>query len=363
MATASDDYAHCIAMCEARLRLAGATCTYINEDSTSRYFNLSDGRRVRVSTHQAAAVSLEDRWAAEIRVDAPRWREELDALAGVPETTVIDMPSSVYFADHGAVSQSMLKVFADRRRLYEGFYVTHTLPEPPDSDPMRKGTATHTALLEPHRFERLIVKFPPSMLASNGAVSTKEAKAFRAEHEAVGQVVLKEADAANVRAMADSVLRVCGKWLNLPAVKEKALYWTDSLTGVRLKMRLDWLINRGTAIVFDLKTTGDASPAEFRKRIEGNGYWMQAAHYIEGVKAAMGVEQVEFYFIAVEDKPPHACALYSLESSALAAANVARRRVLNELHTCLATGDFSEPWEAEVTRLPLREFCFNTNQL
>lgn len=273
------------------------------------------------------------------------------------------VPDAGYFADHSAISQSMLKVFANRRRLYEAYYVNHSLPEPPNTDPMRKGTAVHAALLEPAKFDDMLVTFPPSMLDSRGAVSTKEAKAFRAENEAAGKVVLKESDAAKVRAMAESVRRVCGRWLDLPAIKERAIYWDDALTGLRLKMRLDWLIRRGnTAIVFDLKTTADASPAAFRKRIEQNGYWMQDAHYREGIKQETGAEAVEFYFIAVEDDAPHACALYSLDRGARASATLRRRSLLNELAACLQTGDFAEDWESEITQLPLRDFCF-TNEL
>lgn len=271
------------------------------------------------------------------------------------------IPDAAYFADHSAVSQSMLKVFARRRRLFEAYYVKHLLPEPPNTDPMRKGTAVHAALLEPEKFNDLLVTFPASMLDSRGAVSTKEAKAFRAEQEAAGRVVLKEADAAKVRAMAEAVRRVCGRWLDLPAIKERAIYWDDSLTGMRLKMRLDWLIRRGNAaIVFDLKTTADASPAAFRKRIEQNGYWLQDAHYREGIKEETGAEAVEFYFIAVEDDEPHACALYSLDRGSRGNAAIRRRGLLNELRACLQTGDFAESWESEITELPLREFCFSS---
>lgn len=344
--------------CEARLRLAGATCATIS-DGGSRYYDYGRDLKIRVSDHPSGDGGF---WHQEIRVDQSDWQRQLDALLGPVRMGAVDMPSAVYFGDHSAVSQSMLKTFADRRRLYEGYYVTGEIPQPEDTDPMRKGTAAHTALLEPHRFERLVLTFPPELLGKKGAVSTDAAKAFRDEHEAAGRIVLKEKDYAAIKAMADSVRRVCGKWLDLPAMKERALYWSDELTGMAMKMRLDWLLNRGTAIVFDLKTTGDSGPREFRKRIEGNGYWLQTAHYIEGVKVAMGVESVEFYFIAVEDKPPYACALYSLDGAALAAAAITRRRLLNELHTCLQTGDFSEPWETEVTRLPLRDFCF-TNQL
>ena len=276
---------------------------------------------------------------------------------------IFSLPAAEYFADHGAVSQSMLKTFMDRRRLYEAYFVTGVAQPPEPTDPMRKGTATHTAILEPDRFEALVKTYPRDILASNGAVSTKEAKAFRDEHQAAGRVVLKESEAAQVRAMAESVRKVLGKWLDYPGRKEQAVYWTDSITSLPCKLRLDWLIERQTAILFDLKTSADASPPKFRNRCEDGGYWLQASHYVDGIKAALGVEAVEFYFVVVETDYPHACALYSIDHASLSAANVARRRLLNDLASCLATGDFAEPWEAQVTPLPLRDRCFNANQL
>lgn len=363
------DYTPRYASCDAALRIAGATCTFIS-GSGSRYFNLTDGRRVRVSEHNATPLSgplkEEYRWAAEIRVDSPRWREQLLALTGKPEAGAVDLPSSVYFADYSAVSQSMLKKFADRRRLYEGHYVTGTIPEEPDSDPMRKGTATHTALLEPQRFESIVLTYPAELLAkkngkvsADGAVSTDAAKEFRDKHEAAGHVVLKEKDAVAVRAMADSVRRVCSEWFDLPSMKERAVYWTDQETGLRLKLRLDWLIQHGSrGTVFDIKTTGNSSPWEFRKRVEQQKYWMQTAHYIEGVKAAFGLSEVEFYFVVVETEPPYTPAVYPLDHPSLCSAFVARRRYLNQLAACLESGDFSEPWEQRLLPLPLRDFCF-----
>ena len=251
----------------------------------------------------------------------------------------------------------------DRRRLYEAYFVTREAEQPEPTDPMRKGTACHTAILEPERFASLVIEYPRELLAKNGAVSTTEAKAFRDEHQAAGRIVLKSAEAAQVRAMADSVRRVCGKWLAYPSDKEQAVYWTDTVTGLPCKLRLDWLIRRQTALLFDLKTSADASPPKFRNRCEDGGYWLQASHYTDGIKHALGIEAVEFYFVVVETDYPFTCALYSLDHASLAAANVTRRRLLNDLAGCLASGDFSEPWESDVTVLPLRDRCFTSNQL
>lgn len=246
----------------------------------------------------------------------------------------------------------MLKTFAWRRRLFEAYYVTKTLAEPPSTDPARKGTATHSALLEPERFADLVVTFPADVLASNGAASTKEAKAFRAEHEAKGRVVLKEADAEKVRRMAESVRRVCGDWLELPGVKERPLYWECERTGLRLKMRLDWLVTTGHLAIFDLKTTTDASPNEFRRRCEQQLYALQAAHYIDGVEQHYG-KTPAFYFIAVENEEPFSCAIHEIDAQSLADARGLRYRLLSQLVRCIDSGDWSEPWESRINTLSL----------
>lgn len=278
-----------------------------------------------------------------------------------PRLGCFPMAADEYFADHSAWSQSMLKVFTDRRRLAEAYYVLKSEVEPEPTDPMRKGTATHTAILEPERFDELVITYPRELLAKNGAVSTNEAKDFRDQHVAAGRIVLKAAEVATVRAMALSVRRVCGHWLSLPCRKEHSVYWQDSLTGLRCKCRLDWLIERKKSIVFDLKTTNDASPVKFRSRVEDGKYWLQAAQYIDGVKTATGAESVEFYLIAVESEFPFACAIYSLDHASLVAAGSARRQALKDLAGCLASGDFSEPWEQAVTPLPLRSRCFSSD--
>lgn len=353
MILTAPDYSPRFNACEARLRIAGATCASIS-DGGSRYFNYGRDLKIRVADHPSGEAGF---WHQEIRVDQSDWQQQLNALLGPVRMGVVDMPSAVYFGDHSAVSQSMLKVFAGRRRLYEAYYVTGSLPEPADNDPMRKGTATHTALLEPHRFERIVVTFPPDMLASNGAVSTKEAKAFRAEHEAAGHVVLKEADAAKVRAMADSVRSVCGDWLSLPGDKEKALYWQDEGTDLLLKMRLDWLVSSKSLVVFDLKTTADASPREFRKRCEQNLYALQAVHYIDGVEQAYG-KTPAFYFIAVESEPPFACAIHELDEESLGAARAFRNRLLFDLEKCIAERNYADPWERRITTLSLNPYRY-----
>lgn len=349
-----------IAHCDSTLRRSGATCTYVSE-SRSRYFDLPGRGRVRVSDHMANGGGPDERWAVELLVDHPDWLAMLAQLTAGAARVANDVPASIYFDDYEAWSQSMLKTFLDRRRLAEAYYILGIAQEPPDNSPIRKGTATHTALLEPHRFERLVVKYPPGILAKNGAVSTNEAKAFRDEHEKAGRVVLKDAEYAAVRAMAESVKRTLAEWLDAPSCKEEVVYWADESTGLPCKSRLDWRIETDeTNVVLDLKSTGEASPSAFRQRVKSNRYWLQDSQYRDAATSING-KPTDFYFVVVEDSFPYACAIHRLDIDAAGAARSTRANALQAVAKCRETGDWSEPWESSVNPLSLQPWDFNPN--
>lgn len=267
------------------------------------------------------------------------------------------MPAASYFADYSAISQSALKDFADRRRKYEAYYVTRTQDRPEPTDAMRKGTALHTALLEPDHFDELVVVYPASVLDKKGNCTTNASDDFYNKHTALGQCVLKQSQYDGVRLMAESIKRVLGQWLDLDGSKEKSIYWTDELTGLPLKMRLDWLVHSKQPVVFDFKSTTDASPNEFRHACERLGYGIQQAQYVDGVEQAIGCTPL-FYFVAVENKFPYACSINEIDSSSVEQARMYRNRLLGELKDCIVSQDWSEPWEGKINSLTLRQWCF-----
>lgn len=265
-----------------------------------------------------------------------------------------------YFTDYSSVGQSMLKVFGERRRLYEAYFVNRNTPQPIPSDPMRKGTALHTALLEPERFDEIVCGWPDGLLSSDGGIRSNDAKAYRDRCQAEGRILLKAAELEVVRAMAESVRRTCGDYLDMPCQKEHAIYWADEATGLRLKMRADLLILSDPPIIFDLKSCRDASPQGFRVNCESNGYAFQQAQYVDGGEQAMG-ETPRFYFIAVENVYPHACAIHEIAEESVAIARQRRHAMLADLKHCLDTRDFAEPWESRINTLTLRPWAFDTN--
>jgi hypothetical protein len=93
---------------------------------------------------------------------------------------------------------------------------------------------------------------------------------------------------------------------------EQALTWTDP-TGVPMRARVDWLPDKRPGrrfIAVDVKTTGgSAHPKEFAKAAANFLYCMQAAHYLEGIKACGLDDDPAFVLIVVETAAPHLVSL------------------------------------------------------
>jgi hypothetical protein len=144
--------------------------------------------------------------------------------------------------------------------------------------------------------------YPPELLASNGAVSTTEAKLWAEDMRAEGITPLKAADLDAAGRMADAVLTA------LRSIKVKIDPTRAELTaladvdGVRCRAMLDYL--RGDDLMIDIKTTMNASPAAVVRAVEEYGYDHQAAHYLDTLEAVEGGRR-RFLFAFVEKEQPH----------------------------------------------------------
>ena len=169
------------------------------------------------------------------------------------------------------------------------------------------GTAVHTKVLGTGADT---VTCPPELLASNGAMSTKAAKEWKAEQESAGLIVVSEPDLAKINAMVESVMAhgLARSWLELPGQAEASMFATDPETGLRLRCRFDRLPDDERASI-DLKTTLDASPGGFMRRAHDLGYHVSRAHYLH-TAALAGHARKEMVLIAVENKAPYLVGVY-----------------------------------------------------
>jgi hypothetical protein len=196
---------------------------------------------------------------------------------------------------------------------------------------------------------------------------TKAARIARAEAWIAGKTPLLAAQWAAVQAMGVAVRRqLAAHEAPIPLTggrPEQTLVWQED--GVWLRARLDWLRDdrRG---VDDLKSTGgSAHPVVWtRSALFANGYDLQAALYIRGVKAVFRVEP-EFRFVVVETEPPHAVSVIGLGPEAMALAQRKVTRAIALWRECLARDVWPgyptrtcwadlPPWEA--TRWLEREY-------
>lgn len=204
--------------------------------------------------------------------------------------------------------------------------------EPQEPTPaMLLGTAIHSAVLEPHSFANDYVVFPKIDRR------TKEGKAYYDElvAQASGRTIISADDYATCVSIQDNVRRhPAAQVLLNDGEPELSVYWRDEQTGVLCKCRPDWMNYKANTII-DVKSTDDASPAGFQKSIVKWGYHVQAAWYLDGVKAATGHAPKAFIFAAFEKTRPFATAFYYADDDMIELGRQLYRERLDVFAACL----------------------------
>jgi exodeoxyribonuclease VIII len=235
---------------------------------------------------------------------------------------------------HPAVSKSRLDSIA-RSPLH--YWAKHMDPNrwPAEATPaMVIGSAVHTSVLEPDEWDATYAVTPAGI--------NRRTNAGKAEWDvfttaAGSRTVISREDADLVGKISEGVFNhpAAGGLLGLPGKAETSLFWKDAETGLECKCRPDYLLDDGSTIV-DLKTTESASPADFMQSIVKFRYHVQAAWYLHGVEQATGKRPEQFVFVAVEKRPPFACAVYVAAPEMVQIGWDTARANLNLLAECMA---------------------------
>jgi hypothetical protein len=201
-----------------------------------------------------------------------------------------------------------------------------------ETEALLMGLALHAAVFEPAKFETgfaVIPKFDRR---------TKDGKAAHEEamRAAAGKTAINEELMGFVQAMASSISnsRAASRFIAAPGQCELSVLWKDSSTGLNCKARFDKLATLSKPVIVELKSTKDASPSSFAKDIANFGYAAQAAFYSDAHKIIHGTE-ASHVFIAVENQPPHAVAVYMLEDASIQTGRVEYRRWLDLYADCV----------------------------
>ena len=219
----------------------------------------------------------------------------------VTEPGLYDIPELIYHAD--PVSAGSFSSTQAKQILKSPAHLRSYLDSPRvEKKEFDFGHAVHAGVLG---VGLELVEIPASVLASNGAASTKDAKAFIAEAYTAGQVPLKAAEFEPINAAIEAVKAhpLAGPLFAGEGVPEQSAFGIDPVTGLWLRGRFDW--TTPTGLLVDLKTTVDGEPGAFERAGRRLGYDVQQEFYKHVYQLATGKEAEGFAFVTVEKQAPY----------------------------------------------------------
>jgi exodeoxyribonuclease VIII len=256
--------------------------------------------------------------------------------------------NDAYHSDVSRVSNSMLSLLKDSPRKFYNRYELGKVDKPTDA--MKFGSLLHCVVLEP---EEVIHRFA---VMPNVDGRTKEGKAIKAAfyQESQGKEII-DADAFSNATIAGGFARMHNEYAwfaDNPGLIERPICF--EVDGVACKAKPDNVyVER--EVIWDLKSTDDASPNGFAKSVVKYGYHRQAAFYQEAVWQEYGV-QCRFLFLAVEKQYPWECAVYELDSDAIRKGEEEIGALLAEYKHRKATDNWEQVWSSGVVPLSLPKF-------
>ncbi|MBK1735579.1 hypothetical protein CKO15_09840 [Halorhodospira abdelmalekii] len=264
------------------------------------------------------------------------------------------MPNAVY---HGAEGISSSQV-RDLLRSPLHCWSRHLDPQRQETSPtpaMQLGTAVHSAVLEPGKWEQEYIVAPK---VDRRTKAGKEAWATFQE-EAGSRTVLTAEQCDRALAIAGAVRghSAARKLLAEEGAAEISVFDFDRTHDLLLKVRPDWWSERA---LVDLKTTTDASPEGFRRKILALQYHVQAAFYIDLIEVATG-DYHPWYWIAVETEAPYAVAVYHADHALIDEGRKLYKQALALYAEC-QTRDYWPGYSETVMRMALPDWWSRTQR-
>lgn len=138
-----------------------------------------------------------------------------------------------------------------------------------------------------------------SKIEADFAAYAKETKCEVISHEKKQQIIdmAEEVRTSKINTQSGSFM-LGDVFINGNA--EKTFLWQHPATGIWLKCRTDWMLGN---IIFEYRTTFDASERAFKRQIIDRKYHVRAGFYWKLVQELTG-NAPEFYYIAQEKKEP-----------------------------------------------------------
>ncbi|MEI5032478.1 PD-(D/E)XK nuclease-like domain-containing protein [Streptomyces sp. S1A(2023)] len=263
----------------------------------------------------------------------------------VTAPAVIDgMTAEDYHADRNSISSTGLrKILAPGCPAQLRYDLDHPQPHKKEFD---LGHAAHLMVLGEGP-ELAVIDYPDWR--------KKDAQIERDDAYAEGKVPLLTKDHDMVQAMADAIRQhpLAGP-LFTPGtgLAEQSIFWTDPATGVRCRVRPDWLKQLpGLTLCVDYKTIKAADPDTVSKAIRDHAYHQQDALYTDGIWAALQPDDVRFIFVFQSKTAPYLITVRELADQDRDIGRARNERALRTYADCQTTGVWPD-WNGPVTDIP-----------
>ncbi len=211
-----------------------------------------------------------------------------------------------YF-EHPAISNSKLGWFKKSPAHFDYFQKN---PQP-ETEAFVIGSASHCILFEPEKFKSLYYVLDESQRPNpDKNFLDKENQKWRKDileaykHKSIvtlddHKMISDMMEVIKKNSFAQELLDGC--------VFEKEVYWTDPITGLECKKKVD---GEKDKLRIDYKTAESADPDYWQKKAWSYEYFRQAAFYDLDI-------QKEFYFIVQEKKPPYGISIHRCSQDTL----------------------------------------------
>lgn len=204
------------------------------------------------------------------------------AVIVVPHT---ELTSDQYHAERVHISSSQL-IHILRTPAHYQYHANNGCVE--ETDLMRMGTAAHCVLLEPNEFKNRFVFAPRSY---DKRKTADKGEICQIAQNYPGKTLLEPVEVATLEKLADGIRNhaQAQMLLSAPGRPENSIFWTDQLTGLNLKVRIDREVDVGpTGTMLEVKTTDDASKSAFARKVALMEYDVRAVMYADGMQQAYG---------------------------------------------------------------------------
>lgn len=260
-----------------------------------------------------------------------------------------------YYADRARESSSSINLFIEDRERYRAWKYDGAWMRA-ESKSMLIGSALHDVVLNDG--ER-VVELPE--INRRTKAGKAEYEQFAAEH--MDKIILNPEQNQQVAGMALSINanKAARKLLyEADNAFETAYKWKDFETQTPMRCMFDAVCKDH---VVDVKTTRDLKG--FAHSAERYGYHRQAAIYIDAAEAALEVDKLDHFIIAVGSQPSYPCIVWQLEKGSILQGMAEYRDTLRAIKRCEAEQDWGHEMSGRVhtLRLPASSVSFLDNTL